>query len=521
MSFSSLIRDKRVIGLLIVTFAAICLAFFGGLKFGIDFSGGTRIPVMLEKPVSDEIMEQMIDTIKTRVSTFGLTEVKVRSRGEDEIIVEIPSYDEQTVRQTTEILEKQGVFLAVFDGKTALKGSEIYTGSIVQIPPDRAGWWSVSVSVTKDASTRFGEISEGKAGYPIYMFLDRPSDASIFITKEQLTGEINLTNEDAISVLNDALKLEGDSIGLYLIDAFDNYKEELEPATNTSKVIISKEAPEDVKNYLVTKGYTLIERTDTEMTPQYSVSPTHTTVVKWEAAGLVSVPYLSASLAGGPASHRGTYAISGPGEGDTVQERNYNAQLKARETQSILKGGSLPVGISVGSKTSIPAPLGSKFLEYSIIGALIALVVISIIVSIRYMSFKLVFPILFVSLAQITILVCIIGYFTIDLGAFAGLIAAVGTSVDEQIVITDELMKKDGSDVRTKLKRAYAIVTRSRAIIIVAMLPLLLFSGLVEIIGFATSTILGAFLGVLLARHSYAAFVEHLILNKKIPDEKK
>lgn len=520
MSFLSLIKDKRVIALFIFTFAALCLAYFGGLKFGIDFSGGTRIPVLLERPVSNEVMDQMIETIKTRVSTFGLTEVKVRARGDDEIIVEIPSYDEQTVRQTTEILEKQGVFLAVFDGKPALKGSEVYSGSIVQIPPDRSGWWSVSVSVTKEASTRFGEISEGKAGYPIYMFLDRPSDASIFITKEQLIQDSDLLNEEAIIMLNDALKLEGDSIGLYLIDAFDNYKEDLIPATNTSKVILSKETPEAIKQYLTEKGFILIELDNDLLFPKYSITPNHNTVIKWDAVGLVSVPYLSASLAGGPSSHRGTYAISGPGEGNTIQDKNYDAQLRAREMQSILKGGSLPVGISVGSKTSIPAPLGSKFLEWSVIGGLVALLIISLVVSIRYMDFKLVFPILIVSLAQITILVCIIGYFTIDLGAFAGLIAAVGTSVDEQIVITDELMKKDGSDVRTKLKRAYAIVTRSRAIIIVAMLPLLLFSGLVEIIGFATSTILGAFLGVLLARYSYAAFVEHLILKKRLPPEK-
>ncbi len=520
MSFSGLIRDKRVLLLVLVTFAAICLAFFGGLKFGIDFSGGTRIPVLLERPVSDTVMEQMIDTIKTRVSTFGLTEVKVRARGDDEILVEIPSSDEETVRQTVAILEKQGVFLAVFDGKTALRGDEIYTGSISQLPPDRTGWWSVSVSVTKEASNRFGTVSEGKASYPIYMFLDRPSDSIVFITKDQLLGDTNLTNEEAITMLNDALRLEEDSIGLYIIDAFDNYKEDLEPKTNTSKAIISKETSDEIKSDLENKGYILIEREEKEMYPKYSISANHNSVVEWDAIGLVSVPYLSPSLAGGPTSHRGTYAISGPGEGETVQEMNYDAQLEAREMQSILKGGSLPVAISVGSKTSIPAPLGSKFLEWSVIGALAALLVIGITVSIRYMSFKLIFPIIIVSLAQIIILVGIIGYFTIDLGVFAGIIAAVGTSVDEQIVITDELLKK-GGDVRSKLKRAFSIVTLSRTIIIIAMLPLLLFSGLVEIIGFATSTILGAILGVLLARHSYAAFVEHLILDKKLPLEKK
>ncbi|MFA5382105.1 MAG: hypothetical protein WC356_02990 [Candidatus Micrarchaeia archaeon] len=519
MSFSELIKDKRVIAMFIVTVLSLCLVYFGGIKFGIDFSGGTRIPILLESPVSNEVMEQMTDTIKTRVSTFGLTEVKVRARGEDEILVEIPSSDEETVKQTIDILERQGVFLAVFDGKVALKGSEIYTGSIAQLPAERTGWWSVAVSVKKEASDRFGTISEGKANYPIYMFLDRPSDTSIFITEKNLKGDTELKNEEAIIILNDALKLEGDSISLYILDAFDNYKEELNPKTNYSKAIIPIGTDNEIKLYLQNKGYTVIEREEQDMFPTYSISSTHNSVVEWKAIGLVSVPYLSASLAGGPTSHRGTYAISGPGEGTTAQEMNYNAQLRAREMQSILKGGALPVAISVGSKTSIPAPLGAKFLEWSVIGALAALIIVGIVVGIRYMSLKLIIPILVVTLMELTILICIIGFFTIDLGAFAGIIVAMGTSIDSQIVLADELLKKDGADLRTKIKRAYSIVSHSRAIVIIAMLPLLLFSGLVEVIGFATSAILGALISILLSRYAFAAFIEHLIVDKKLKKE--
>ena len=46
------------------------------------------------------------------------------------------------------------------------------------------------------------------------------------------------------------------------------------------------------------------------------------------------------------------------------------------------------------------------------------------------------------------------------------------------------------------------------------MVPLL-FSGLVEIIGFAESTILGALLGYLLTRPAYATIVEKVIESEK------
>ena len=168
--------------------------------------------------------------------------------------------------------------------------------------------------------------------------------------------------------------------------------------------------------------------------------------------------------------------------------------------------------ISLGSETRIPAPLGEKFLQWSIIGALAALGAVALVIAIRYWNLKLLLPILFICFAEVTILIAVVGAFTIDLGAFAGIIAAIGVSVDAQIVITDELLKKDGAPASKKLERAFAIVVSTATIAIIAMLPLLLFSGLPEVVGFATSTILGSLLGVLISRPAYAAFVENVVI---------
>jgi len=180
-----------------------------------------------------------------------------------------------------------------------------------------------------------------------------------------------------------------------------------------------------------------------------------------------------------------------------------------KEIESILKGGALPVRITLGSKTVIPAPLGQEFLRMSLLGLLFAFLVVSIVISIRYRQLKIILPVLLITLAEIIVLIAITGSFTIDLATMAGIIAAVGVSIDAQIIITDELLKKTGTKDE-RLDKAMAIINTNVTVAILAMLPLL-FSGMVEIIGFAVSTILGALLGALLSRPAYAAIAGELI----------
>jgi preprotein translocase subunit SecD len=122
-------------------------------------------------------------------------------------------------------------------------------------------------------------------------------------------------------------------------------------------------------------------------------------------------------------------------------------------------------------------------------------------------------PIVLISVGELIILISILGSFTIDLAAMAGIIAAIGVGVDAQIVITDEILKKDDEHHTTseKVDMAFGIIRTNAIVAICSMIPLL-FSGLVEVIGFAISTILGALLGYLLTRPSYAAIVEKVLI---------
>lgn len=61
---------------------------------------------------------------------------------------------------------------------------------------------------------------------------------------------------------------------------------------------------------------------------------------------------------------------------------------------------------------------------------------------------------------------------TLDLASIAGIVAAVGTGVDDQIIIKDEAEKQMLTDWKEKLKRAFFIIFTSAGSTIGAMVPL-------------------------------------------------
>ncbi|VVC00658.1 Protein-export membrane protein SecD [uncultured archaeon] len=508
-------RDNvRIAGLLAIVLLSAASIGINGVKFGIDFSGGVRIPVLLSQPVDASTMEDIVNTVKTRAASFGLTEVKVQPVGDSELYVELPQSSPQLVTDVENLLSQQGVYEGVVDGKIAIKGDDIYTGTINRIPSQylQGADWGVGFSVTQAGAQRFASAVKGKGNYPLYMFLDRPSNSVVIISEKELlasakTQTVPLSKSSALSLANAALRLEGDDVRVYLEEDLAKNMS-LVPKDNKTRAVVTKGS--NLTSALKQAGFIVVEKSEADMTPQYFVSPDSPvtdSVTLWEGVGLLSAPRLVPSVTEGIPNF--SYTISGPAQGDTTQARSADALVKERNLESILKGGALPVQITLGSKTVVPAPLGEEFLRLSLIGVAFALLAISLMVALRYRHLQIIMPMIFISFAEVVILMAIIGSFTIDLSAMAGILAAIGVSVDAQIVVTDELLKKEG-DMHHKLDKAFAIVTTSVTVAVVAMLPLLLLSGMVEIIGFATSTVLGSLLGLFISRPAYAAIVEHI-----------
>ena len=121
------LKDFRVLTLVALIALLIILdALFGGphiLHLGVEFVGGTQIPVQLEHSVDPSTMGNLLSILQERLSTFGLKQITVEGVGNSEVFVTIPSVSQSEVQSTISVIESQGVFQGIVNGKEALNGS--------------------------------------------------------------------------------------------------------------------------------------------------------------------------------------------------------------------------------------------------------------------------------------------------------------------------------------------------------------------------------------------------------------
>jgi preprotein translocase subunit SecD len=98
----------------------------------------------------------------------------------------------------------------------------------------------------------------------------------------------------------------------------------------------------------------------------------------------------------------------------------------------------------------------------------------------------------------------------LDLASIAGLIAVLGTGIDQLVVITDEVLHEgrvpSPSLYLKRLERAVAIIVVAAGTVVIAMLPLIVMD-LSTLKGFALITIVGVLIGVLVTRPAYGRII--------------
>ena len=186
--------------------------------------------------------------------------------------------------------------------------------------------------------------------------------------------------------------------------------------------------------------------------------------------------------------------------------------------QTILITGSLPSKLEIIKIDSISPLLGKDFTRNAMIAGLLALAMVALVMFVKYRKLKITIPIMITSLSEVTIILAIYALFkaNLDLSAIAGIVVAVGTGVNDQIVITDEFLAKETQYLnwRQRIKRAFFIILSAYAVGVASMLPLLR-AGAGLLTGFALTTIIGITAGVLITRPAYGAAVEVLLSDER------
>ncbi len=177
---------------------------------------------------------------------------------------------------------------------------------------------------------------------------------------------------------------------------------------------------------------------------------------------------------------------------------------------------SLPVSVEVVSSGQVPAEQGAMFKTMVIVGMVLAQAAIGGIMYFRYREPRIILPMFLTSIFEVVILLgvaALIGW-EIDLPSVAGIIAVIGTGIDQLIIITDEVMATGKSPtvkkVLQRLSAAFKIIVSSAATVVVAMIPLW-YMGFGSLKGFAITTILGVFIGILITRPAYGRIIGDIL----------
>ncbi len=518
MSIKAYMKDYKIIILVVIIAALALLDIHYGIHFGIDFAGGTLIPVTLEHSANATTMSTMISDLQQRVSTFGLKEVTVEGVGNSNIYVTIPSVSPADVNSTISIIQSQGTFVGVVNGTSAINGSDILKGSIGSISPQLANntyTWAVQFFITSPSISKFAKAVFGQANKPLYMYLDRPTSALILINSSILgNSSLGLSPSRALSMIQSALVLGNQTIPVVSVSDTNASIASAEKfvASNPryTKIYASYNLNRSLIDYLMAANRTVNLESNANMTPQFTAIATNETIVEsWGLVGLLSAPILNPSLTTGNVSD--SYEISGVAPLTLPKSEQLSYATDQEKTiASILSGGALPIAVIPGVPSPVSPTLGKQSLIVSGIIGIVAIVAISIFITLRYRKLFLVAPILLTTFAELFVITSIIGLIgTIDLAAVAGIIAVVGTGVDAQIIITDEMLSHGSGQTTAKglISKAFYIIWMDALLLIMAMMPLFFSTSMVTVIGFSEATIIGALLGVLITRPAYGAIL--------------
>ena len=450
------------------------------VNLGMDLVGGTRVLLKPETNVSEDLIDQTIATLETRINTYGLRESKFQKVEDIEgnIYAQIEMAG-GSIAEIEELLSKQGKFegkiplLVSFEDKSSF---DLEIGDNTYVMSNPGG-----DKFVVNGETIMCDGSESTA------IEDIPFDC------------INKTNNSAVIT---ATVFVGNDIKSVCMQE--------QPGICVSRVTSQKGGYGFMFQIFITqesaeKFAKMTKNLETIVDPNTGSAYLESRIALLLDDNLITELSIASELAGQALTEP---TITG---GRPTKEEAIKQKLML---QSILQSGELPVKLEVSRVDQISANLGADFIKSALMAGGIAAVAVAIIVFGRYRKIKIVVPMLLTSLSEVIIIfgAATLINWTIDLAAIAGIIAVLGTGVDAQIMIVDELRlgKEKIFTLKQKIKRAFFIIFGAASTTIAAMLPLM-FIGIGVMRGFAITTTLGVLIAVFITRPAFSEIIQKVI----------
>ncbi|MFP4117195.1 MAG: hypothetical protein ACLFQ8_03550 [Candidatus Aenigmatarchaeota archaeon] len=450
------------------------------LDLGMDLVGGTRVLLEpqfeegLNQTEKSEILTETITALSTRLNVFGLEEMEFETLGNDYIQIEAAGVGRDVV---TGLIERTGNFEAFIPRQV-----DFDNGTTTDFVVDEE-----THTLRREDGAVYYQDKLLKENTTFNLTVEEPHADGV--------GEMNITFETR-NITEDSVVIAGkiyDSEDIKHVyrsgrDAYVRQNRESGLYEFSFRILISDSGAERFS--VLTQGHEdsmMHLFMDKEPVTELSIQPTL-------IGDVVNEPVITGS-----------------------RETKEGALEEMGRLQSVLDSGKLPVELKRVQLDSISPRLGEEMIRSSIIAGFGALLAVTVLVYIIFRRKEIVAPVLLTSFSEVLIILGVASLvnWTIDLPAIAGIIAAIGSSVDDQIVITSETVRQKDEDksrysLKRRIKRAFFIVFTAAATTIMAMV-VLGFVGTGMMRGFAITTIIGVLAGVLITRPVYGKILEKVL----------
>lgn len=501
---SRLLEDRKIRILIAFVLISVLIISTRGITTGLDLQGGSKITIQTERPLNNEEMGQVVSIMTKRLNGLGLKDVRIRPWGDEFIIIEVAGSNPRI----EDILEKIGILDVKVGNITVFTGADLERVEAFRKNPLQNSW-EVPFTINEEGAKKFRDIALKTNFSEVSMFMDEGT-AIMIIRDRSIMPRIGFTASKGYLFDNDPLM---DAVNKGILGIKFKTNEDLRKKIKEELDIDAEVGEIEIDNVVVGE-YIVIGET-MELLGEDKIKKIkeffNATGIKEEdiligSTGLVNHAPIGAGL-------REELFI-----GNVVRSliletgSDEDARLEAEEVEVVLRSGSLPIKVDIKGKYGVPPELGEKFTRNAIVAGLFAMMAVAVFIFVRYRTPKIVVPILITGLSEVTIIlgVASIIKWNIDLPAIAGIIAAVGTGVDDQIVITDEVLMEKTKSIRYRIKNAFFIIMTAWATTVAAMVPLIVI-GMGMLVGFAIITIIGVTIGVFITRPAYARMIQHLV----------
>jgi len=478
--------------------------------------------------ISDQTREEVTNLLQTRVDPAGLLGVQSRPMGANLVLFEVPAMDPERAKA---LLGQTGRLEAFIENTLVMTADDIeQVGSIKISETSGVYKYEVPLTISQDGANKFAVASQGKGNYPFVIYLDRPDDAVLLFNNQLLTnmppgltydntartfritisGTQGVSESHSYDLLVSFIPISKDNLDNETLQTIQEMYAMKNRAIFLGSVTdFSENVTGSVKAIFTENKVEYLPKTSETETPESWLQ---------RACGLKSAPAISPDIAGKASQNveisgsRGTYE---------------SAESEASDLKTVLQQ-RLPVKVSFVGESSIPARLGSEFAFDILKAAIAAVIAVGVLVYLRYRRPLIVGAIMLTMGSEVLVTIGIASGLrqTIGLAEIAAVLAVIGTGVEQQLIITDEVLQKGlpkagprPMSLSGRIAKAFVVIFAAAATTIAA-LATLFFVGYGAMKGFAIVMIIGILAAILVTRPAYGRIVNAIVSQETTKAEK-